>query len=242
MNKVCSNIIKNKTANIYYEIYGEGEVIVFLHGNGENLEYFKYQIEYFSKKYKIIAIDSRGHGKSSKGKLKFDFWLFANDVIAVLNNLNINKVHVLGFSDGGNTALHLALKYPDRVKSLILNGSNFKPSGVKVLVQLPVLLEYYSLIIFSIFSKNIKERIDILNLMVNNPNLKEEDLNKIKIPTLVVVGDKDMIKEKHTHLIANLIENSEISIIPNSTHFVAMENPIEFNSVMERFLSKIIYK
>ncbi|AOR22783.1 alpha/beta fold hydrolase [Clostridium taeniosporum] len=238
MNKSFSNVINNKTASIYYEVYGEGDALVLLHGNGENLEYFKHQIEYFSKKFKVIAIDTRGHGKSSKGSIPFDFWIFADDVISVLDNLNVEKTHILGFSDGGNTALHLALKYSDRIRSLILNGANFKVSGVKFLVQFPVILGYYLSSFFSIFYEKAKINRDILSLMVNNPKLTEEDLRKIKIPTLVVAGDKDMIKSSHTKLISNLIKDAELNIIPNSTHFVALENSREFNYVIEEFLSK----
>ncbi|NFH79705.1 alpha/beta hydrolase [Clostridium botulinum] len=238
MNESYSDIITNKTADIYYEVYGNGEPIVFLHGNGENLEYFKNQIEYFSNKYMVIAIDTRGHGKSTKGNIPFDFWLFADDVISVLDSLNIKKVHILGFSDGGNTALHLGLKYHNRIKSLILNGANFNPNGVKFLVQAPVIMEYYISRLFSLFSNKAKNNRDILNLMVSNPKLSEEQLQKIKIPALVVAGDNDMIKENHTKLISRLIQNSEVNIISNSSHFVASENPKEFNNVVEDFLNK----
>ncbi|WP_252250735.1 alpha/beta hydrolase [Clostridium sp. ZBS13] len=238
MSKSYSNIINNKTANIYYEVHGKGEALVLLHGNGENLEYFKNQIEYFSNKYMVIAIDTRGHGKSTKGNIPFDFWLFSDDVISILDKVNIKKAHILGFSDGGNTALHLGLKYPDRIRSLILNGANFNPNGVKFLVQAPVILGYYLSIIFSLCSNKAKNNRDILNLMVNEPKLSKEQLEKIKIPTLVIAGDNDMIKENHTKLISRLIENSEVNIISNSSHFVAAENPKEFNKIVEDFLNK----
>lgn len=94
---------------------GSGFPLLLLHGNGENLDYFAHQIEYFSKFYRVIAVDTRGHGKSPLGDAPFTIRQFAEDLFAFMDTLRLPKAHILGFSDGANTALTFALKYPERV-------------------------------------------------------------------------------------------------------------------------------
>ena len=99
-------------ATLYYEVTGQGHPLVLLHGNGEDSTYFEHQVPVFSQLYQVIAIDTRAHGRSTRGNAPLDFYLFADDVIAVLDDLGLQKAHILGFSDGGNIALHTVLKYP----------------------------------------------------------------------------------------------------------------------------------
>ena len=116
---------------------GEGEPLILLHGNGEESGYFKNQIEEFSRHFKVIAVDTRGHGSSPRGEGPFSLSRFAEDLKSFMDEQNIPKAHILGFSDGGNIAMLFALKYPERVDKLILNGANLFPSGVKMSVQIP---------------------------------------------------------------------------------------------------------
>lgn len=116
---------------LYYEKAGDGEPLIMLHGNGEDGTYFKHQMEYFSKDYRVIAIDTRGHGKSPRGEKPFTIRQFAEDLNGFMEEQGMEKAHLLGFSDGGNIALAFALRYPGKVESLILNGANLCPAGVK---------------------------------------------------------------------------------------------------------------
>ena len=116
---------------LYYEKAGDGEPLILLHGNGEDGTYFKHQMEYFSKDYRVIAIDTRGHGKSPRGEKPFTIRQFAEDLNGFMEEQGMEKAHLLGFSDGGNIALAFALRYPGKVESLILNGANLCPAGVK---------------------------------------------------------------------------------------------------------------
>ena len=113
--------------SLHYEEAGTGEALVLLHGNGEDCTYFKGQIGYFSDRFRVIALDTRGHGKSERGLSKFSINQFAEDLREVLDALGLPQVHLLGFSDGGNIAMAFALRYPERVSSLILNGANLWP-------------------------------------------------------------------------------------------------------------------
>ena len=121
---------------------GTGAPLLLLHGNGECLDYFRSQIDFFSSRYRVIALDTRGHGASPRGQAPFTIAQFAEDLLEFMDGMRLSKAHILGFSDGGNIALTFALKHPERVDKLILNGANLDPSGVKRRVQLPIELGY----------------------------------------------------------------------------------------------------
>ncbi len=213
-----------------YEEKGEGEALIFLHGNGENLEYFSAQTEYFSKFFRTIAIDTRGHGKSPRGEKPFTIRQFADDLAEFMDEMKIERANILGFSDGGNIALVFAIKYPQRVDKLILNGANLHPDGVKKTIQLPIEAGYR---IAKLLGN--REKAELLRLMVNDPFIDEADLCRVKAKTLVIAGDKDMIKEEHTRRIASLIPGAELCIIEGD-HFIANKRPVEFNQKTKEFL------
>ena len=118
---------------------GHGAPLVLLHGNGEDSGYWSQQIPEFTRFYRVIAVDSRGHGRSESGTQKLSFERMVNDLKIVLNEKGITRAHILGFSDGGNLAIKFALTYPQCVDKLILNGANVEMlRGVKAHIQLPV--------------------------------------------------------------------------------------------------------
>ena len=225
--------------SLYYQEKGQGTPFVLLHGNGENGEYFQNQIEYFSNHYRMIAVDTRGHGKSPRGTAPFTMEQFAEDLNTFLEENNINNIILLGFSDGANIAIKFALKYQDKIKALILNGEDLDTKGIKRSVQIPIEIGYRMAKLFQNKSEEAKLNAEILGLMVNEPNIKPEELHFIKVPTLVIVGTKDLIKEKHSRLIAENIKDSELSFVEGN-HFVAAKNPTEFNKKVERFLDKTL--
>ena len=126
----------------HYEEAGAGEPLILLHGNGESCEYFSRQISYFKENYRVIAVDTRGHGKSPRGTAPFTIRQFADDLYAFMRRRGIDKAHILGFSDGGNIALTFVLRYPACVDRLILNGANLYFSGMYAVVCIPVYLRY----------------------------------------------------------------------------------------------------
>ena len=216
---------------------GEGEPLILLHGNGENCEYFSNQIEYFSEKYRVIALDTRGHGKSPRGECSFTIRRFAEDLRDFMDEKGIEKAHILGFSDGANIALRFALKYPERADKLVLNGANLFPAGVKVSVQLPITLGYKFASLFASKNENAGKNAEMLGLMVNDPNIAPEELRSIKNPALVIAGTNDMIKDSHTRLIHKNLPNSKLAIIAGD-HFIASKNPDSFNRRVAAFLEK----
>lgn len=223
--------------NLHYTECGNGKALVLLHGNGESGEYFVHQKEYFSKKYRVIAVDTRGHGKSQRGNAPFTISQFADDLNEFFEQTGLKKAIILGFSDGANIAMHFALKHPEKAELLILNGGNLFPKGVKAVYQIPIEIGYRLAKLTQNKSEKAKHNTELLSLMVNDPFIKESELKKITCPTLVIAGTNDMIKESHTRLIARSIKNSELKIIKGS-HCVASENPEEFNKAVESFLLK----
>ena len=214
---------------------GYGEPLILLHGNGEDISYFEYQMEPFSKHFRVIAIDTRGHGQTPRGDAPFTIRQFAEDLLGFMDMHSIAKANLLGFSDGGNIAMVFAMAHPDRVNKLILDGANLDASGVKRSVQIPIEIGYRIAKLFARKSPDAGKNAEMLGLMANDPNVKPEELSRIQAHTLVIAGNKDMIKESHTRLIAANIPGAELAIIPGN-HFVANKNPEVFNETVLRFL------
>lgn len=220
---------------LHYIEQGSGEPLILLHGNGEDGSYFKHQLEPFAKHFHVIAPDTRGHGKTPRGDAPFTIRQFAEDLLGFLDEHGIGKAHILGFSDGGNIAMVFAMTHPGRVGKLILDGANLDAGGVKRRVQIPIEIGYRIARLFAGKSPDARKNAEMLGLMVNDPNVRPEELGRIQAPTLVVAGTRDMIKEAHTRLIARSIPGAEMAIIPGD-HFVANKNPEAFNEAVLKFL------
>ena len=222
---------------LHYTESGTGFPLILLHGNGEDSTYFEHQTNAFSDRFRVIALDTRGHGKSQRGSAPFSLDQFADDLFDFMNSHSIQRAHLLGFSDGANIALSFVLKHPERVGKLILNGGNLRPWGVKFFVQLPVVLGYGIAKMISLFDKKAVPKAELLGLMVTQPHFDAASLAKLNIPTLVIAGTNDMIRDCHTREIHASIPGSELAIIPGD-HFVAHGNPDAFNRRVLEFLNK----
>lgn len=217
-------------ARIYTEAYGKGEPLVLLHGNNGSIADFYQQIPAFAKHFRVIAIDTRGQGRStdlSSGAYSYDG--FANDLYKVLAALELKKVNIVGWSDGGNTALSFNIIHPELVNNIVTIGANLDPSGVADSL-------------LTAFSNQLKAQSPpknprLISLMLEQPHITTKQLQQIANPVLVIAGSDDVIKPAHTRLIAANISKSQLHIIPNSTHFVPFEKPEDLNKVILDFLS-----
>lgn len=218
-----------------YTEKGSGYPLILLHGNGENREYFCRQTEYFSKDFRVIAVDTRGHGKSPRGGGEFTLIRFADDLYDFMKELGIEKAHILGFSDGANIAMYFALKYPKSVERLVLNGGNISPDGVKRYFQVFVEFGYKIALQSAGKSEKAQRNAEMLGLMVNEPHIKPSELKKIGCPTLVLAGTHDLIKRRHTELIAASIPNAALKFI-NGGHSIAARKYKQYNKTVEEFL------
>ena len=190
--------------------YGQGEkTVVLLHGNGEDYRCFKQQLEPFAKRFRVLAIDSRGHGSSSMG-FPFSLSVMAKDTKRVLEALSIEKANIIGFSDGANIAMYFAMEFPDCVEKLVLAGANLFPEGL-------IPKEY--------------------GLMVEEPQIDPARLEVITAPTLILAGEHDLIMPEHTQLIAAAIHDSHLRIIPSCDHFIFKNKPGWVNTTILKFLA-----
>lgn len=223
---------------LYSTRRGSGEPLLLLHGNGEDSSYFEAQLDFFSREYQVIALDTRGHGKSPRGTAPFCFDTFAADLLDFLDRAGLSKVHLLGFSDGGNIALTFALSHQERLKSLILNGADLDPVGVKLSTQIPIVLGYYTTCLAARLNPGAVPKMELLRLMVKEPHIPPEALEAIRVPTLVIAGTNDMIREDHTRLIHQHIPGSRLALIPGD-HFIAKKNSAAFNRAVDAFLKEL---
>ena len=197
--------IKVNNVELYYEEYGTGNPIILLHGNQETHKIFDKLIEQLKKKHKVYAIDSRCHGKS-ENPTEISYNLMCEDIIQFIKELKIEKPILYGFSDGGIIGLLIAIKEPDILSNLIISGANITPD---VFTTFDLILT--KLFYFFTRSKYIK-------MMLDEPNISMEELQRIIIPVHVLAGEKDVIKLEHTKLIADNIKNSTLEIIPKENH------------------------
>ena len=221
----------------FYIEKGTGNALILLHGNGENSDYFKGQIDEFAKQYHVYAIDTRGHGRTPRGEMLFTIRQFADDLLGFMDVHRIAKAHLLGFSDGANIAMVFAIQHPDRVDRLILNGANLNAGGVKRSTQIPIEIGYRIARSFAGKSDSAKRNAEMLGLMVNDPNALPEELSGIQAKTLVIAGTRDMIKETHTRMIADSIPDAELVFV-RGNHFIANRHPEEFNRAVLDFLQR----
>ncbi|MBQ7725626.1 MAG: alpha/beta hydrolase [Clostridia bacterium] len=220
----------------HYSESGKGFPLILLHGNGEDHAVFAKQISSFAEHFHVYALDTRGHGKTPRGTAPFTISQFAEDLAGFMDAYGIDKAHILGFSDGGNIAAVFAIRYPQKVEKLILNGANLEPRGVKRRYQIPIELSYK---FWSCFSKNhpkAKPKAEMLGLMVNDPFISIKELAKIRCETLVIAGTRDMIASSHTRLIAQHIPHARLTFIKGG-HAVVRTNPLAFREEVLKFLA-----
>ena len=237
--RACSKTIKGVVATFsqHFVVSGEGTPLLLLHGNGEDHTWFATQIPYLAQHYRVFAVDTRGHGLSARGTAPFTLSQFADDLCALMDRLCIPVADLLGFSDGGNIALLFALRYPNRVRRMILCGANLRPSGLKWFTLLTIDVQYLGYIFLGLFSLTYRQKKERFQLMATQPQIHVTALHALPHPTLVVAGTHDLIRSQHTRLIANELPNSRLLLLEGS-HYVAQEQPERFTQAVFAFLSE----
>jgi len=227
------------TANgieLYYETYGQGEPLLLLHGNSQSIQAFTHQIPEFAKHYQVIAVDTRGQGKSSEDGKPYTYELFADDMKALLDKLELDSVNVVGWSDGGNTGLLLAMKHPAKVKKLVTMGANIYINDQVVDRNVLQEIEKRREALKTDTSRTSQNTARLMTLLLTEPNHVYEDLRAIHCPVLVMAGENDIIHENHTREIATHLPNGKLYIATGEDHYFPVNNPAKFNAVVADFL------
>jgi len=238
-NKQAGHYIKLRGINLYYESYGQGEPLLFLHFNGGSISAFTYNIPYFAKHFKVIAVDSRAQGKTIDRGDSLTFEMMADDFNALLDSLKLDSCYVVGWSDGGISGLVLAMRHPDKVKKLAVTGANLWPDTTALLPGVWADINNTSAALRKKpQTPEIKNELKISDLDIYEPHISLAQLHQIKCPVLVIGGDHDAIPVLHTVLIAQNIPKSYLWIIPNSGHSTPVIKKDQFNPVVYDFFVK----
>lgn len=229
-NPQAGNYFNNNGVKVYYEVYGEGKPLVLLHGNGGSIRSRAAFIEEFSKKYKVIAFDSRCHGRSDCPAGYLTYEQMADDVAKVLQQLGIDSAYVWGHSDGGIVGLLLAIHFPGKVKKLLATGANLRPDTTAIEPGLFPLLN-----VMEAQAKADSIHYKQFLLLVEQPHIRVSDLQKIKSDVLIMAGDRDAIRVEHTMEIFKNIPGALLCILPGTTHFVYADRPQWFKEILYDF-------
>jgi len=239
-NPAAGKYYQVRGIKMYTEVYGAGRPLLLIHGNGGSMNAFAQNIPYFSKRYKVIAVDSRAQGKTVDNNDSLSFEMMADDFAALLDAMHIDSAYVIGWSDGGINALLLALRHPDKVIRLASTGANMTPdSGALTPATWKDELKKYE------SEKNKprttpEEKNDWKIFMLDwlQPNVPPENLKGIKCPSLIIIGDHDLITIEHTAAIYKNIPNAYLWIVPNSGHATLQEHRDEFDNLVNNFFTQ----
>lgn len=231
--------IRVNSANLVYYESGSGNPILFLHGNSSDSYTFYNMYNYLRRKNRVIAVDSRGHGKSDRGYIPYSIRLLAADMINFCDAKGLKKVTVIGYSDGGNIALIMAHKKPEIIDKLIIISPNSKVSGMKSWFRYSIKFYTIGLKVIKIFKFNSRDktRFEVwrMNLMLKDIGVSMKDLNKINIKTLILGAENDVIYRRHLVKINKNIKNSVLKIIKHTNHFNIISS-IEAIECIDKFI------
>jgi pimeloyl-ACP methyl ester carboxylesterase len=224
--------------SFYFETYGQGKPILMIHGNGGSIADFSNQIPYFSKKYRVIAVDSRAQGNSNDLSDSLSFEMMADDFSALLDALHIDSCFVLGWSDGGINGLLLAIRHPQKVRKLAVTGANLWPDSTAIRAADYISgLSWVGRLEKMEPTPSVKNQLKLARLDAYQPYITTKQLGTIHCPSLIIGGDHDIILPQHTVLIAKSIPGSLLWILPDCGHGTLIEYKDKFNETVDRFFS-----
>ena len=242
-NKSVGKYVELNGAKIYYEEYGNGEPLLLIHGNGADIELMENQIDYFKSKYRVIIADNRGHGKSELKTDSLTYTQITKDWDGLVKHLKLDSINVLGWSDGGIIALKMGISKESKIKKIVAMAANLRPDTTAVHSWAPNAVMKSELLAKEMIAKgdtsrNWKLKLQHYGLLLNQPNISHDDLKKIKVPVLIVAGDRDIIKNEHSVEIFEQLSKGQLCIMPGSTHIAPKTKPKMFNEIVNRFLTE----
>lgn len=249
---------------IHYEIYGQGEPILFIHGLGSSIQDWENQITYFSAHYQVVVLDLRGHGSSDKPTEPYSVSLFTQDVAQLIQTLKLEKVNVVGHSLGGMIAFQLALDYPKLIHTLTIVNSAPAVSFPSLKFKMGFYMRYVIVMLFGVgvlsrllaykvFPKEDQEELRkqfIERWSQNDPKAYMNSLgvftqwsvidrlSELTCPTLIIAAAQDYSTVASKKAYAQLIANSEVVVIEDSRHMSIVDKPLALNQALWNFLQR----
>ena len=230
---------------MYYAVYGEGEPVLLIHGGLGNADAWGFQVPALAESHKVIVADSRGHGRSTRSDKPFGYQLMADDYLALLDHLDIDKVALVGWSDGGIIGLDLAIRHPERLSRLFAFAANYTPAGVKPSVADDPTFNAYIARAGEDYARlsPTPDEYDafveqISQMWATEPNYTKAQLQAITVPTVIFDGEHDeAIEPAHTAEMAQLIPGARLVIMKDASHFAMWQQPEQFNATVLDFLA-----
>lgn len=225
---------------MYYAEYGEGEPILFIHGGLGSADVWGYQVADFAKDHRVIVADSRGHGRSTRSEQPFGYDLMTSDYVALLDYLKLDKVTLVGWSDGGIIGIDMAMKNPEKLTHVVAQAANVTTDGVKsdatdnktFKEYIEAAGEAYRKLSptpngYSAFLKQM------MAMWGSQPAWTADDLGKIKVPVTLAIGDHDeAVGRDHTEMMAKQIPGSKLVILKDASHFAMLQDPEGYNAMI----------
>lgn len=245
-NTGTSGYVKINGIKLFYKEIGKGAPILFLHGGlGTSEEHFSSQISAFSQSHRVITFHTRGHGKSEFDNTPFSYELFADDTYKFLQEMKIDSIQIVGFSDGGIVGALLAIQHPKMVKKLVMIGANATTDAIKP--ETLAWVKGWNIGKMTAFVKRsftehpMPDKLEqfvqnMQRLFLEQPNLKDTELKSITCPVLLIAGDKDLIKTEHQLQLHQTIPDSRLCILPGTGHDAQIEQDEIVNKLLQAFL------
>jgi pimeloyl-ACP methyl ester carboxylesterase len=235
---------------MYYEVHGDGEPLLLLHGGTVTIEYFRKQIPALAKEFRVIAPEQMAHGRTADvPKREFHYHDMAEDTVRLMDQLGVATASVVGWSDGGILGLDLAINHPDRVRKLVCTGTNARVDGTE-----PATLEWLGKAQPEDWPRDLREAYErlspdgpshwpivvrrIVEMFRREPNFTTEQLSRISAPTLLIIGDHDMVRPEHAVEMFRLIPGAQLCVVPRAGHGVPAERPELWTETVLRFLNE----
>ena len=229
---------------IWYAEFGQGPPVILLHGGLSNADYWGMQVRALEGHYRVIVMDSRGHGRSTRSAAPFGYDLMADDVLGLMNFLHITRVAIVGWSDGAIIGLDLVIHHPERVTRLFAFAANSDPSGVKDVSKSPVFTRFIAR------ARREYQQLSptphdydsflaqITKMWATQPHFTAAELEAIDVPTWIVDADHDeAIKRENTLFMADHIPGSGLLLLPAVSHFAFLQDPGLFDTALRDFLA-----
>ena len=231
---------------VWYATFGRGEPVLLLHGGLANANYWGHQVPILARRYRVVVMDSRGHGRSTHDDRPYGYDLMASDVVGLMDFLKIRRMAIVGWSDGAILGLDIAIHHPERLTKLFAFAANSDPSGVSDIAQSPVFnayiaraeKEYEALSPTPDQYKSFLAQIS--KMWETQPSFTAEQLHGVTVPIWIVDADHDeAIKLENTEFMANAIPNAGLLIQPKVSHFSFLQDPQQFTNDVLHFLEHV---
>jgi pimeloyl-ACP methyl ester carboxylesterase len=226
-----------RVGDLHVEVCGAGAPVLLVHGNSGDLHYFDRIVPVLERSFRVVRMDCRGQGRSARGSGPLTIRRMADDAADVIRATQREgePFTVVGFSDGANVAMALAIHHPELVSALVLNAGNTRRSGMHLVVR--VHLRFVDAVLrLRRPHPLIRRRRELVRLMIDQPGISRTALSRVTVPTLVVAGTRDIIRRAHTRMIARVIPGAQLRMVRRGTHLLMRDQPGIANPLIDGFL------